>query len=123
VLVGVFAYGTAVHVVQLAVSGGWPYQGSPWWLAVFFVSLTVLDPAVAVGLARSRRSAVWSAAVLLVLDAVANGYAVYVIVPASGLTLARVGQAIITVLAIAVVVSARSLDRRFAGHRRSGRGP
>jgi hypothetical protein len=120
VLVGVFGYGTAVHAVQLALSGGRPYQGSPWWLVVSFVSLTLLDPAVAVGLARRRRWAVWSAAVLLVLDAVANGYAVYAVVPASGLTLARVGQAIITVLAIAVVVSAPSLDRRFAAHRRSG---
>lgn len=123
VLVGVFGYGTAVHVVQLAVSGGRPYQGNPWWLVVFFVSLTVLDPAVAVGLARRRRWAVWSAAVLLVLDAVANGYAVYVVVPATGLTWARVGQAIITGLAIAVVVTARSLDRRFAAHHRSAPGP
>ena len=61
VLVGVFGYGTAVHVVQLAVSGGRPYQGNPWWLVIFFVSLTVFDPAVAVGLARRRRWAVWSA--------------------------------------------------------------
>jgi len=124
-LVGVFGYGTAVHMMQLAVSGGRPYQGNPWWLVVFFVSLTVFDPAVAVGLARRRRWAVWSAAVLLVLDAIANGYAVYIVVPAAGLTLARVGQGVITVLAIVVVVAARPLDRSivgFAAHRRSGFG-
>jgi hypothetical protein len=119
-LVGVFGYGSAVHVVQLAVSVGRPYEGNPWWLVVFFVSLTVFDPAVAVGLAQRRRWAVWSATVLLVLDAVANGYAVYVVVPAPGLTLARVSQGIITVLAIVATVAARPLNRRFASHPRSG---
>ncbi len=116
VLVGVFVYGTGVHVVQLAVSGGQPYRGNPWWLVIFFVSLTFLDPAVAVGLARRRRWAVWSAAVLLVLDAIANGCAVYVVVPATGLTWAVIGQAVITALAIAVVVTVRSLDRWLAAH-------
>jgi hypothetical protein len=120
VLVGVFGYGSAVHVVQLAVSGGRPYQGNPWWLVVFFVSLTVFDPAVAVGLARRRVWAVWSATALLVLDAVANGYAVYFVVPATGLTLTRVGQGIITVLAIVAIVAARPLGRRFAARPRSG---
>jgi hypothetical protein len=123
VLVGVFGYGTAVHVVQLAVSDGQPYRGNPWWLVVFFVSLTAFDPAVAIGLARRRRWAVWSAVLLLLLDAAANGYAVYVVIPARGLTSARVGQGVITVLAIAVVVAARPLDRLFAAHSRSGAAP
>jgi len=109
--------------VQLAVSGGRPYQGNPWWLVIFFVSLTVFDPAVAVGLARRRRWAVWSAVVVLVLDAAANGYAVYVVVPATGLTLGEVGQGVITVLAIVVVVAARPLDRGFVANRRSGPAP
>src|SRR5512134_3384761 len=78
VLVGVFGYGTVVHVLQTATSGGQPYRGNPGLLAVFFVSLTVLDPFVAVGLARHRRWAVWSALLVLSLDAAGNGYAVYV---------------------------------------------
>lgn len=119
VLVAVFGYGTVVHVVQLATSAGHPYQGNPGWLRVFFVSLTVVDPLVAIGLARRRRWVVWSAAVLLVLDAAANGYAVYVAIPAPELTSARIGHGVITVLAIAAVVTARPLDRLFAAHTRS----
>ncbi len=121
-LICVFGYGSAVHVVQLAMSGGRPYEGNPWWLVVFFVSLTVFDPAVAIGLAQRRRWAVWFATVLLVLDAVANGYSIYVVVPATGLTLARVGQGVITVLAIVATMTVRPLDRRLAAHPRSGLG-
>lgn len=68
-----FGYGTVVPVVQLAMSGGHPYRGNPWWLRVFFVSLTAFDPLVAIGLARCRRWTVWSAAFLLGLEAAANG--------------------------------------------------
>jgi hypothetical protein len=118
VLVAVFGYGTAVYVLQLVTSGGHPYQGNPWWIVVFFVSLTALDPVVAIGLAQRRRWAAWSAVLVLTLDAAANGYAVYVVIPATHLTLARIGQGVITVLAIAVVVTARPLDRHLAAPRR-----
>jgi hypothetical protein len=114
VLVAVFGYGTAVHLLQLVTSGGHPYRGNPWWIATFFVSLTALDPIVAGGLARRRRWAVWSALLVLALDAAANGYAVYVVIPASGLTAGRLGHGVITLLAIAVVLTARPLDRLFA---------
>ncbi|MGC5284768.1 hypothetical protein [Micromonospora sp. DT231] len=44
--------------------------------------------------------------VVLASDAVANGYANYVLDTAPGITLGRIGQAVITVLAVALVTAA-----------------
>src|SRR3712207_9314870 len=51
----ILAYGTVVHVVQLAVAGGDPYPDLPGWLRTYFLSLTVLDPLAALLLSRRRR--------------------------------------------------------------------
>lgn len=104
--VAVFAYGTAVHLGQLA-AGGWPpYRGVPGWLAGFFVSLTVLDPLSAVLLACRRRSGLLLGCAVLLSDAAGNGYANYAIRSGQGVTAGRAGQAIVTILAIALLAAA-----------------
>src|ERR687883_190097 len=77
--VAILAYGTAVHLVQLA-TGGWPpYRWAPTGLAIYFTSLTVLDP-LAAGLLWARRSlGLYLGAAVPVSDAPANGYADYVL--------------------------------------------
>ena len=116
-------YGTVVHLVQLAAGGLDPYPSVPDWLAAYFVSLTVLDPAAAVLLLLRRRSGlILSCAVLLTdadADAAANGYAKYVLDDADGITLGRIGQAVITVLAVALTAAAPRLwsSSRLAVHR------
>ncbi len=106
---GVLGYGAVVHVVHL-VLGGWnPYPSLPLWLAVYFVSLTLLDPIAAVLLLFRRRAGLVLGCAVLVTDAVANGYANYVTDTASGLTAGRVGQAVISVLAVALLTTAPRL--------------
>jgi hypothetical protein len=100
----VFGYGTAVHVVQLFRGGADP--ATPPWLAAFFVSLTLLDPMVAILLALRRRAGLALAVVVLTTDALANGYANYVVDQAGGVTPGRIGQAVVTALAAALVLTA-----------------
>ena len=106
----VFSYGTVVHVVQLLVGGWDPYPSVPTWLAVYFVSLPALDPAAAVLLLRRRRAGLLLGCGVLVTDAAANGYANYVIDASAGLTVGRVGHAVISVLALALVVAAPRME-------------
>ena len=98
---GVLGYGAVVHVVHL-ILGGWnPYSSLPGWLAVYFVLLTMLNPVAAVLLLLRRRAGLVLGCTVLLTGAAANGYANYVTHAASGLTAGRVGQAVITVLAVA----------------------
>ena len=99
--VAVFAYGTAVHVDQLAAGAWHPYQGLPGWLAGYFVSLTVLDPVAAGLLACRRRAGLLLGCAVLLSDAAGNGYANYAVRPGQGITAGRAGQAVVTVLAVA----------------------
>lgn len=69
--------------------------------------LTLPDP-LAVLLQR-RRSGLALACAVLVTDAAANGYANYVLDDAGGLTVGRVGQAVISVLALASALAAARL--------------
>lgn len=104
--VAVFIYGTAVHLGQLA-AGGWPpYPGLPGWLAGYFVALTALDPAAAVLLACRRRAGLLLGCAVLLSDAAGNGYADYAARPGHGITAGRAGQAVVTVLAIALLAAA-----------------
>jgi hypothetical protein len=111
VVVLLLAYGTVVHVVQLVSSGFDPYPGLPGWLRIYFVALTVLDPLAAVLLTRRHRSGVALATMVLVSDAVANGFANYPFDPTIGLTPGRFGHGVITILALGMCVAAPWLWR------------
>ena len=115
VLVALLAYGTVIHVVQLLAGDGHPYPTVPVWLGAYFISLTVLDPLAAILLLRRRRSGVVLTVAVLVTDAAANAVANYVFDAAEGVTLGRIGQAVITILAILALAAApamwRSADR------------
>jgi len=122
----VFAYGAAVHVIQLVAGGLRPYQWAPTWLAIYFTSLTLADPLAAALLWTRRASGLYLGGAVLVTDALANGYATYAL-PRGGTT-AQISQAIISLMAIAVLASAprvrpwlspdttRSSVRRAAGY-------
>ena len=110
----VLAYGTVVHVVQLAVAGGDPYPDLPGWLRTYFLSLTVLDPLAALLLAGRRRSGVVLAVAVLVSDAVANGWANHVVDPTDGFTAGRVGHGLVTLVAVGLLVATPGLGRATA---------
>jgi uncharacterized membrane protein YvlD (DUF360 family) len=101
----VFAYGTGAHVVQLAVGGLDPYPTMPAWLAAYFVSLTAFDAAAVVLLLVRPVAGLVLGAFILITDALANGYANYVVDAAGGVTPGRIGQAVISALAVALVVA------------------
>lgn len=105
----VLGYGTVVHVVHLMVGGLDPYPSVPGWLAIYFVSLTLLNPIAAVLLLLRRRAGLLLGCAILITDAAGNGYANYVIDASNGLTAGRVGQAVITVLAVALLAAAPRL--------------
>ncbi len=113
-IVVVLAYGTVAHVVDLLSSGFNPYSEAPTWLRTYWVALTVADPVAAVLLAWRTRAGVVLAVAVLVSDAAANGWANYALDPASGVTVGRVGHAVVTVLAIAVCATAPRLWRAAA---------
>ena len=101
----VLGYGTVVHLVQLLVGGGNPYPSVPAWLATYFVLLAVLDPLAAVLLLLRRRAGLMLGCAVMVTDAAANGYANYAIDAGVGVTVGRVGHAVITLLALALLVA------------------
>lgn len=100
----VFAYGTAIHLVQLLGGEGDPYPGVSAAVAWFFLALVVLDPLAAVLIARRRRIGLVFGATILLLDAAVNGVVNYPPHdPADGVTAGRVGQAVVTALAVLLV--------------------
>ena len=102
----VLSYGGVVHVVQLA-TGGWPpYQWAPTWLATYFTSLTLLDPLAATLLWARRATGLYLSILVFVTDAAANGYAAYGLTGATATAAARTSQAIISVLALATMITA-----------------
>ncbi|MET8090655.1 hypothetical protein [Micromonospora sp. NPDC005220] len=115
VAVLVFAYGTGVHVVQLLLPQFGPQLALPGWLTVYFASLTLWDPLAAVLLAARRVEGLVLGCVVLATDAAANGYATYVLDPASGVTPGRIGQAVITALAVGFVAFTPWLAPWFIG--------
>lgn len=114
VFVGLLAYGTVVHVVQLLASDGHPYPDVPGWLGAYFISLTVLDPLAAVLLARRHRSGAALTVAVLVTDAMANAVANYTYDASQGVTVGRVSQAVITCIAIAALAAAPAMWRGAA---------
>lgn len=98
-----------MHLAQLIGSGFDPYPLAPGWLAAYFVSLTLLDPLAAVLLLQRRRAGLILGCAVLLTDAGANAYADYVLDPRPGITAGRVGQAVITLLALALCAGAPRL--------------
>ena len=114
VFAAVFAYGTAVHLVQLVVGGKNPYPGVPVAIAWFFVALVVIDPLAAVLIARRTRIGLVFGATTLVLDAAANAVVNYPPHdPIVGVTAGRVGQAVVTALAVLLVLATPRLWRWY----------
>ena len=66
------------HVIDLLAGGVLVYDAVPAWLAGYWVALTALEPAAAVLVTLRRRTGLVLAAVVLVTDAAANGYAIHV---------------------------------------------
>ena len=106
--VALFVYGFLIHVGQIARGD---YRGYPVPLAVFFTSLVVLDPLSAWALHRHGRAGAWMGAGVLAADAVANGYANYVLDPSTGVTTGRVATVLVAVLAVGLVLLGRRLPR------------
>ena len=109
VLVAVLGYGGVVHVVQLIIGGWPPYRWAPIWLAIYFTSLTLLDPLAALLLWARRAIGLYLAVLVLATDAAANGYAVYSL-PGATAT-ARIAQALVSVLALVALIMAPRVRR------------
>lgn len=92
------------------MTDGWPpYRWAPAWLAIYFASLTLLDFLAASLLWARQTVGLYLAILVLTTDAAANGYAVYGL---SGATAAaRYSQAIVSILALAAVITAPSVRR------------
>ncbi|MFF6996092.1 hypothetical protein ACFY93_14270 [Streptomyces sp. NPDC008313] len=70
-----FLEGACVHILDLATDGIHAYASFPQVPAqVFFVSLAILDPLVAVLVGLVRREGVWLASTVMVMDVFANGW-------------------------------------------------
>lgn len=110
-IVIILAYGTAVHVVHLVTTGFDPYPDLPGWLRTYFVALTLFDPLAAALLARCAPSGVALAVAVFVSNALANGWANYVLDPTVGITSGRLGHAVTTVLALGVCAASPRLWR------------
>ena len=102
-------YGTCRACCTAGCRGNRPYPSMPGWLAAYFVSLTVLDPFAAVLLLRRRRAGLALGCTVLLTDAAAYGHANYVLDATSGLTFGRVGQGVITALALSLTLAATQL--------------
>ena len=123
VAVLVFVYGGPVHVVQLLMPQFGPQLALPGWLTVYFMSLTLWDPLAALLLAARRMEGLALGCAVLTTDAAANGYANYVLDAAGGVTPGRIGQAVITALAVGLVALSPWLVPWFAGSRSRGGTP
>ncbi|MER5334108.1 hypothetical protein [Micromonospora sp. NPDC002717] len=73
---------------------------------VYFTSLAVFDPLAALLLALRRIEGLLLGCVVLASDAAANGYANYVLDTVPGTTPGRIGQVVITALAVALIAAA-----------------
>ncbi|MFG3714758.1 hypothetical protein [Micromonospora sp. NPDC047730] len=116
-----FAYGGIVHLGDLlGIRPGGPSQSIPTWLTLYFTSLTVFDPLAGLLLVLRRIEGLLLGCVLLGSDAAANGYANYVLDTAPGITPGRIGQAVITTLAVALIAVAPRVAPWLHRPRRAG---
>lgn len=103
-----FLVGTTTHTAELIVGGVNAYSGFPLGVRLFWVSLTLLDPATALLIIFRRRSGIVLGIAVIVADIAVN-WTVFVMV--GGLSLFGViSQSLFAVL---ILVTARPLWRWF----------
>ncbi|NAZ82106.1 hypothetical protein GTR02_09780 [Kineococcus sp. R8] len=108
-LILLLAWGGLQHLLDFLIAGWAPYAYAPDWLAAYWSALLLLDPLGAVLIARRHRAGLLLAPTILLTDAAANGYAIYVL--ELGGPLAPIGQGVVTVLAvITAALTPRMLD-------------
>ncbi|WP_432483096.1 hypothetical protein [Kineococcus esterisolvens] len=112
-LVLLLAWGGLQHLLDF-LTGGWsPYAYAPRWLATYWSALLLLDPLVAVLIARRRRAGLLLGPLIPLTDAAANGYAIHAL--GLGGPLAPIGQGVVSVVAIASTVLTPRLLRLTNG--------
>ncbi len=117
-----FADGTGAHIRDLARGGLHAYAFAPAAAQVFFVSLVLIDPLVAVLVVRMRPAGVWLAGAVMAADMTAN-WLVNWSAPAEYRSrfLAPVGLLPITVFGLFVLASLVPLRRSLRQPLRSPR--
>jgi hypothetical protein len=104
-----FVVGTTTHAVDLVVGGSNVYSDFPLGVRLFWVALTLLDPAVVVLIVLRRRSGIVLGSAVIIADIVVNWTAFAVV---GGLSVfGVVSQSLFAVL---IVVTARPLWTWFA---------
>jgi len=67
-----FAIGTATHLAELVLGGADVYEGYPAATRLFWVSLTLLDPAAVVLIVLRRRAGIVLGALVMLADVAVN---------------------------------------------------
>ncbi len=108
-----FAQGTGAHIRDLVRGGLHAYSAFPQaWIQVFFVSLVLLDPLVAVLAGFVRRAGIWLAASVMAVDIAANWIVNWPSLREDPVRLLRpVGLLPITLFGVFVLVTAMPLLR------------
>ncbi|MEU5694365.1 hypothetical protein [Actinosynnema sp. NPDC020468] len=113
-----FSIGAVTHTADL-IRGGLDVYATyaPWWLQVFFVSLTAIDPLVALLVAVRRPVGVWLGLAVVLVDVPANWVLSWPVDPWWRLVP-------LTAFGLVVLVGARNLARHLSPVQvTSGRSP
>ena len=113
-----FAIGTTTHVLDIVLGGAEVYDGFPTVVRVFWLSLTILDPAVIILLALARRSGIVLALAVILVDIAVN-WTVFATI--GGLSLFGVVNQ--TLFAVLLALTANRLWKGFSGPSRGRRRP
>ncbi|MET0821259.1 MAG: hypothetical protein ABWY58_09855 [Aeromicrobium sp.] len=103
-----FLVGTTTHAADLVVGGFDAYSDFPRGVRLFWVTLTILDPAIAALIVCRRRSGIVLGSAVIITDIAVN-WTVYAV--AGGLSI--FGLASQTLFATLIVITARPLWMRF----------
>ncbi|MDN4640343.1 hypothetical protein QCD70_08830 [Agreia sp. PsM10] len=103
-----FLVGTTTHTADLIIGGLDAYSGFPVGVRLFWVTLTILDPATAVLIICRRRSGVVLGSAVIVADIAVN-WTVFAVVG----ELSYFGVISQSLFALLIVVTARPLWRWF----------
>jgi len=103
-----FLVGTTTHTADLIIGGSNAYSGFPLGVRLFWVTLTILDPATAVLIIFRRRSGVVLGSAVIIADIAVN-WTVFAVVGG----LSYFGVISQSVFALLIVVTARSLWKWF----------